>query len=106
MENIGAAVRSANDEFRRLGRNTPEGRFVITDRVDQHPRRNGIIAAVMASDASNDPYQEHDFGQVSVNSQAFVWKIDYYDSKWEAFRDPYEHREVNRMLTICEASEW
>lgn len=40
-----------------------------------------FLAAIRAAHvfhASNDPYLEHDFGQVQIDGDTVFWKIDYY----------------------------
>lgn len=52
-------------------------------------------------DASNDPYTEHDFGDIWFEDEKVYWKFDYYDNK-------FENHEVdgNRVLTVMFASEY
>jgi hypothetical protein len=49
----------------------------------------------------NDPYKEHDFGCINLFGEKFFFKFDYYDSKFESFKD-----NGNRVLTIMYANEY
>ena len=56
----------------------------------------------------NDPYQEHDFGQVisSRGTQVF-WKIDLYDINDEFYSpQPDDPTQTNRVMTILLAEEY
>ena len=54
----------------------------------------------------NDPYGEHDFGKVVVDSQPFFWKIDYYDHTLTyGSENPADTNITTRVLTIMLASE-
>lgn len=55
----------------------------------------------------NDPYQEHDFGKVTVNSQDIFWKIDYHDkSLMYHSPDKSNPKVTKRVLTIMLAEEY
>jgi hypothetical protein len=49
----------------------------------------------------NDPYDEHDFGTITVEGKKFMWKIDYYDQDLEGYEE-----DGIRVFTIMEPSEW
>ena len=56
----------------------------------------------------NDPYHEHDFGQVisSRGTQVF-WKIDLYDINDEFYSpQPDDPTQTNRVMTILLADEY
>lgn len=60
------------------------GRVLMTQGVHSLPenRREQLINAVRTYDAfspDNDPYGEHDFGEVEIAGEAAMFKIDYYD---------------------------
>jgi hypothetical protein len=43
-----------------------------------------LLAAVAAFDnftPDNDPYQERDFGTITLGGVRYFWKIDYYDRR-------------------------
>lgn len=63
-----------------------------------------VIEAVQKFDEfnqDNDPHQEHDFGKVVVNGTDYFFKFDYYDDKYEFFKE-----DGNRVLTIMRADEY
>ena len=55
----------------------------------------------------NDPYQEHDFGAMSLDNTTWYFKIDYYDVD-ERFGadDPSEGSRTKRVMTIMHCSEF
>jgi hypothetical protein len=69
-----------------------------------------VIASVRdftAFEEGNDPYQEHDFGSVTVMSEQCFWKIDYYDrSRTQGSPDPADPSVTTRVLTIMLATEY
>ncbi|WP_373533394.1 DUF3768 domain-containing protein [Vampirovibrio sp.] len=71
-------IAALNDTFRRsfLG-----GQVVMTPGVQSLDSKqlHALIYAVQGFDTfneDNDPYQEHDFGTVTIQGQQFYWKID------------------------------
>ena len=69
-----------------------------------------LVAAVKTFDAfseDNDPYGEHDFGAVELESERYFWKIDYYDRSLRfGAEDPSDISETVRVLTLMHASEY
>lgn len=56
---------------------------------------------------TDDPYSEHDFGQVIVDGQKFLWKIDYYDLEYKYASEAPEDEELTlRVLSIMFASDY
>ena len=58
---------------------------------------------------NNDPYCEHDFGDVTVNEHKLFWKIDYFQkgTKFaEGSEDPSDENTTERLLTIMLADEY
>lgn len=54
----------------------------------------------------NDPWGEHDFGEVVVDGERFFWKIDAYDLNLECGSpDPADQRVTRRVLTIMTAED-
>ena len=83
-------------------------RVVLTSSVAESSKRDQILSAVQAFDAftpDNDPYEEHDFGKVTVAGEEYFFKIDYYDFWCTGGADPYKVR-PNRLLTIMHVSEY
>jgi hypothetical protein len=102
-----------NDQLRREG--SPElGKVVCTREVSLLPQKqmNILIHAVRTFDdfnEDNDPYDEHDYGSIVINEDTFIWKIDYYDSKYEMGVDESIRNNTDackRVLTIMYAHEY
>ena len=56
---------------------------------------------------NNDPYEEHDFGQITLEGTTFFWKIDYYDLDLHMHSpDPSNETVTARVLTIMLAEEY
>lgn len=73
--------------------------------------RSAVVEAVQnfkAFTADNDPYGEHDFGSIEIDSVGRIfWKIDYYDpSLTFGSDDPADPTKTRRVLTIMLASEY
>ncbi len=84
-----ARIAALNDALRRT---LTGGRIYKTDGIDalEADVQVKILEAVRTFaefTADNDPYGEHDFGAVDVESQRCFWKIDYFDR-----RDPRPRR--------------
>lgn len=102
-------IAALNDRFRQ----TYWGGAVMTTRgVDMLDELTSIklFSAVMHYDEfteDDDPYGEHDFGQIIIDGQKFFWKIDYYDARMEyGSEDPTNPDVTTRVLTIMLASEY
>ncbi len=55
----------------------------------------------------NDPYEEHDFGMVTVDDTRLFFKIDYYDrNKRCRSEDPADPEKTCRVMTILLAEEY
>lgn len=69
-----------------------------------------IMHTVQAFDqftADNDPYQEHDFGRVTVSGHTVFWKFDYYDLDLQMHSpDAADPTVTARVLTIMLADEY
>ena len=58
-------------------------------------------------DAANDPYGEHDFGELCVDGQRLFWKIAYFDpSMLHHAPDPAGREATRRVLTILFPDEY
>lgn len=103
-----AIIRNWNDEIRRSGMG---GKIVLTRGVASLSvdclRR--LLRAVQRFDAftpDNDPWGEHDFGQVVLDDEPYFWKIDAYDFNLEfGSPDPADRSVTRRVLTIMTAHE-
>ena len=72
-------IAQLNDEFRRAG---PTAEWVATMGVLALSDVPGLIQAVRDFNAftpDNDPWGEHDFGNIKWQNEKTYWKIDYYD---------------------------
>ncbi len=99
-----ADIAALNDAFRR---GNPM-RYVVTQGVqDECGAMNVLFAVRHFSDFNedNDPYGEHDFGQITLNSRQLFWKIDYYDSGLSGWCDPLSP-DCRRVLTVMLAEEY
>ncbi|OHX11744.1 hypothetical protein BI347_17975 [Chromobacterium sphagni] len=55
----------------------------------------------------NDPYLEHDFGQVEIDGDTVFWKIDYYALDGEqGSAAPWDATQTRRVLTLMLAEEY
>ncbi len=87
-----------------LRKNMEGGKVLFTSGVQESEYLQEIVNAVRAfSDFSsdNDPYGERDFGKVTVNSENYFFKIDYYDDSYEYFKE-----DGNRVMTIMRSDEY
>jgi hypothetical protein len=102
-----AATRQLNDEFRK---SMTGGRVVITRGVLALPDPGDILKRIKDFDdfnPDNDPYGEHDFGDVKHADQQIFWKIDYYDLDLEhGSPDPADTSVTTRLMTILLATEY
>ena len=98
-----AQIAELNDKFRVSGHGV-----TITSGVQELPDLNGLLEAVRKFDAwtvGNDPYGEHDFGQISWGDEKIFWKIDYYNQALCFWEDPLSPT-CQRILTVMLASEY
>jgi hypothetical protein len=103
------AIRKLNDDLRIRGTG---GRTMVTAGVAAlgHEAVKSITQAVAAFDgfdASNDPYGEHDFGQVRVQVEVVFFKVDYYDKAVCLHSpDPADASVTERVMTIMLSREY
>ena len=103
-------IAEINDAMRK---NFTGGRFVITQGVKNNldiVERSELMRLVMNCDnfnKTNDPYNEHDFGVITMKGTKYFWKIDYYalDMKYHS-EDPANIEITNRVMTIMLAEEY
>lgn len=102
-------IRKLNDDLRQslIG-----GQVVMTPGIISLPIKitTLIIDAIRAFDGftdSNDPYREHDFGEVEIQGQKAWFKIDYYDKSLEyGSPDPSDPNITTRVMTVLTPSEY
>ena len=76
----------------------------------QDDKREQVIIAIRTYDAfspDNDPYGEHDFGEVEVRGSAVMFKIDYYDlaGKYHS-PDAADPAVTMRVMTLMLSDEY
>ncbi|MBL1430665.1 MAG: DUF3768 domain-containing protein [Robiginitomaculum sp.] len=110
MENSNSAtVARLNDTLRTEGIG---GDILLTLGVQNlsHSVRANVLSAIRKfSDFSedNDPYDEHDFGRVTIDEVNFFFKVDYYDTAYKGLSpDTADPNVTRRVLTIMRADEY
>ena len=111
MENISLTTKVAqlNDTFRQTFTGGP---ILLTVGIRALP--SGTLKAVLHqvryySDFTpdNDPYQEHDFGSLTIENHRIFWKIDCYDlTLTYGSEHPEDPTQTTRVLTIMLAEEY
>ncbi|MBR2654922.1 MAG: DUF3768 domain-containing protein [Loktanella sp.] len=102
-------IRELNDQFRRTG---DGGQQLITPGIVELGMRalldiRQLVADYDAFCEDNDPYGEHDFGNLEYQGNKVFWKIDYYDATLAAGSpDPTDPSVTTRVLTILLAREY
>jgi len=97
-------IAALNDAFR----HARDMRCMITRGVSAKMDLSRVISMVRSYDVfneDNDPYGEHDFGQIKLDGETLFWKIDYYDQKLQNWCDPLSP-DCHRVLTIMLAEEY
>lgn len=101
-------IRELNDRLRKTGLG---GKTVLSRAVaEMDPEAfTELLKRVREFDAftrGNDPWQEHDFGEVLVNGERYFWKIDAYDLNLEyGSPAPEDDAVTSRVLTLMTAME-
>ncbi|MDR6817023.1 hypothetical protein J2X76_002196 [Neorhizobium sp. 2083] len=102
-------VRELNDVLRQT---FTTGRVMLTKAVQELPEhdRTQVLRAVQEFSTftpANDPHGEHDFGRVTVAGEAYVWKLDYYDTDLQHLSpDPADASVTSRVMTIMREDEY
>jgi len=102
-------IQYKNDAFRKtfIG-----GKVMLTSGVQNDDNLDKVIQAVKSFDKfteDNDPYQEHDFGKITINGEDYFWKIDYYENSNCKYGFSFEEGKADtafRVLTIMLADEY
>ncbi len=85
-------------------------RVMITRGVAALDCADAVLTAVRCYtdfSASNDPFDEHDFGSFAIAGVQLFWKFDYYDSDMQmASLDAADDTITVRVLTIMLAEEY
>lgn len=96
-------IRELNDRLRVTGTG---GKIFLTRAVADLPpatvtRLLKAIGQFADFTRDNDPWGEHDFGQVMVDGTAYFWKIDAYDINMEfGSPDPADSAVTCRIMTV------
>jgi hypothetical protein len=104
-----AAIAHHNDVLRRTGQG---GRIVVTRSVAARgvafvTRALAAVQDFAAFTEENDPYGEHDFGQVDVDGEVLLFKIDYYEKTIMYHSpDPSDPTVTTRIMTLMFAEEY
>ena len=102
-------VRELNDELRchHRGGKLFMTRGITALGVGMLPVVVKAVATFNAFDPDNDPYDEHDFGSLTIGTEKVFWKIDYYDRSMEfGSPNPADPAVTTRVLTIFLATEY
>lgn len=110
MKRTKKTVRDENDRLRQSMKPDKHNRVMLTRAVAELSNNDlqsllTLVSKFKSFNTRNDPYNEHNFGRVTLNSQEFFWKIDYYDQAFEYGANPLEG-EVSRVLTIMRAKDY
>lgn len=96
-------IRNLNDRLRREGLG---GTIVLTRAVAglDEPDLMDLLRLIREFDdftQANDPWSEHDFGEVVLNGIRYFWKIDAHSrDNARASPDPTYEADTRRVLTI------
>ena len=102
-------TRALNDDLRQ---NFAGGLVVLTPGIralelDLLSKIGEAVSTFKDFDQANDPYDEHDFGSVTVDSHVVFFKIDYFDlDLLNHSPDPSEPAVTRRVLTVMLAEEY
>lgn len=102
-------IQELNDRLRQTGMG---GKVVMTRAVSALSAEDlgALIQKVREFDAftpRNDPWGEHDFGEVVLEGERYFWKIDAYDVNNAGFGSPDAADETvtTRVMTIMTAMD-
>jgi hypothetical protein len=99
-----------NDEFREAGK----GRGFVVRTSGVSAMNPSDIAAIEEKirlfnsfNDANDPYREHDFGEVEHKGEKILWKFDYFaDDLEHGSEDPADSSQTVRVMTVMLAAEY
>lgn len=101
-------IQELNDRLRKTGLG---GKYVLTRAVtvraaEALPELLRLIREFDDFRPGNDPWGEHDFGEVVLNGERFFWKIDAYDVNLEfGSPNPADETATCRVITVMTAMD-
>lgn len=101
-------IQELNDRLRKTG---VGGKVVLTRAVAAMgaPELTHLLRKVREFEAftdGNDPWGEHDFGEVIIDGERYFWKIDAYDLNLEyGSPDPADEAVTCRVITVMTATD-
>ncbi|QWY83099.1 protein of unknown function DUF3768 [Rhizobium phage RHph_X66] len=106
-------IRELNDELRQKGL-VRNGKIILTgdlmNETDDAEKMTKIIKALRAfSDFNeeNDPHGEHDYGSFTVDSDLYMFKVDYYALNEETLSEHPEDPNVTiRVMSVFYAHDY
>jgi len=101
-------IQQLNDQFRRrVGPDWYMSQGVAELSTEKKHELLALVISFGLFDEGNDPYGEHDFGQVKLDNVKYFWKISYYDKNLEyGSPEPSDPAITRRVMNIMEASEY
>lgn len=108
-ERAGVKIAKLNDQLRKTGQG---GVIMVTRGVRAIEGFNAVaLMALLAAhdkfDEDNDPYGEHDFGDIEIGDHELLWKIDYYaQDMLHGSPDPANPDVTCRVMTVMLVSEY
>jgi len=102
-------IRDLNDAFRT---SFSGGRVVMTIEVQalSFADREELVRRVRTYDTwtkDNDPFGQHDAGEIEFKEFTWLWRIDCYDAECKTGSEDWANPDVTtRVLTLMNASEW
>ena len=101
-------IQQLNDQFRRqVGADWYISRGVAELSNEKKLQLLSLVINFNLFNEDNDPYGEHDFGQVKLDGVRYFWKISYYDKNLEyGSPDASDPAITRRVMNIMEASEY
>jgi hypothetical protein len=101
-------IQQLNDQFRRqVGADWYMSQGVAKLSNEKKLQLLSLVINFNLFNEDNDPYGEHDFGQVKLDGVRYFWKISYYDKNLEyGSPEPSDPNVTRRVMNIMEASEY
>lgn len=101
-------IQELNDRLRRTGLG---GKIVLTRAVaglgaEEIADLLRLVREFADFNRNNDPWGEHDFGEVVLNGNRYFWKIDAYDLNMEwGSPDAADEAVTRRVITIMTGAD-